>query len=102
MQKVLNAIQRVGFPKSTLRHASIRDRKGPSLGKTQVKPQHQRSTYAVKFEDRSHEETERQERCAQSKARDFAKTFFCILLAYRKVGSPKRFSKRAGGERVCV
>ena len=33
----------------------------------QVKPRHQRSPYAMKFEDRSHEETERQERCAQSK-----------------------------------
>ena len=73
MQKVLNAIQRVRFTESTLRHASIREKKGPSLGKIQVKPRHQRSPYAKKFEDRSHEETERQERCAQSKAWDLAK-----------------------------
>ena len=72
MQKVLNAIQS-RFTQSTLRHASIRDNKGPSLGKIQVKPRHQRSPYATKFEDRSHEETERQERCAQSKAWDLAK-----------------------------
>ena len=39
MQKALNAIQRVRFTKSTLRHASIQDKKGPSLGKIQVKPQ---------------------------------------------------------------
>ena len=76
MQKVLNAIQRVRFTKSTLRHASIRDKKGPSLGKTQVKPRHQRSPHATKFEDCSHEETERQERCAQSKAWDFAKNLY--------------------------
>ena len=76
MQKVLNAIQRVRFTKSTLRHASIRDKKGPSLGKTQVKPRHQRSPHATKFEDYSHEETERQERCAQSKAWDFAKNLY--------------------------
>ena len=60
----------------TLRHASIGDRKGPSLGKIQVKPRHQRSHNATKFEDRSHEETERQERCAQSKAWDLAKNIY--------------------------
>ena len=38
------------------------------LGIIKVKPRHQRSLHATKFEDRSHEETERQERCAQSKA----------------------------------
>ena len=76
MQKVLNAIQRVRFTKSTLRHASIQDKKGPSLGKIQVKPRHQRSPYATKFEDRSHEETERQQRCARSKAWDLAKHLY--------------------------
>ena len=78
MQKVLNAIQRVRFTKSTLRHASIRDKKGPSLGKRQIKNLHQRSHHAVKFEDRSHEETERQERCAQSKAWDLAKNTYKV------------------------
>ena len=75
-KKVLNAIQRVRFTKSTLRHASIGDKKGPSLGKIQGTPRHQRSSYATKFEDRSHEETERQERCAQSKAWDLAKNIY--------------------------
>ena len=37
MQKVLNAIRKVRFTKSTLRHASIREKKGPSLGKINVK-----------------------------------------------------------------
>ena len=76
MQKVLEPIQRVRFTKYTLRYASIRDKTGSSLGKIQVKPRRQRSPYAIKFEDRSHEETERQERCAQSKAWDLAKNIY--------------------------
>ena len=73
MQKVLEPIQRVRFTQSALRHASIREKKGPSLGKVQIKNPHQRSPYAVKFEDGSHEETERQQRCARSKAWNLAK-----------------------------
>ena len=53
MQKVLEPIQRVRFTKSTPCHASIREKKGPSLGKVNVKVLHQRSPYAMKFEDRS-------------------------------------------------
>ena len=57
-----------------------------------------------KFDDLSHEVTERQERCAQSKAWDLAKKYTQVqgerqgylLLAYSKGGSPKRLSKRAG------
>ena len=37
MQKVLEPIQRVRFTKSTLRHASILEKKRPSLGKINVK-----------------------------------------------------------------
>ena len=73
MQKVLKPIQRVRFTESTLRHASIREKKGPSPGKISVKVPHQRSPCAMKFEDRSHEETERQQRCARSKAWNLAK-----------------------------
>ena len=72
MQKVLEPIQRVRFTQSMLRQASIREKKGPSLGKRQVKNPHQRSLYAMKFEDWSHEETERQQRCARSKAWNLA------------------------------
>ena len=41
--------------------------------KIQVENPHQRSPYATKFEDRSDEETERQQRCARSKAWNLAK-----------------------------
>ena len=75
MQQILNANQRVRLTQSTLRHANIRDKKGPSLGKVQVKPRHQQSPHAFKFEDRSDEETERQQRSAQGKAWNFAKIF---------------------------
>ena len=46
-----------------------------TASKIQVKIPHQRSPYAVKFEDRSQEETERQERCARGKAWNLAKIF---------------------------
>ena len=49
---------------STLRQASTREMKG----KKQVEALHQRSPHALKFEDRSHAETARQQRCAQNKA----------------------------------
>ena len=51
--KVLGPIRRVRFTKATQRHADIRENKGPSLGKMQVKLPHRRNPYAVKFEDRS-------------------------------------------------
>ena len=60
--RVLGSIRRV---RATQRHANIRENNGPSLGKNQVKVPHQRSPYALKFEDMSQEETERQERCAR-------------------------------------
>ena len=72
-QEVLEPIQRVRFTESTLRQASIREKKGPSLGKIHVRNPHQRSPYAMTFEDRSQEETERQQRCARSKAWNLAK-----------------------------
>ena len=68
MQKVLGSIRRVRFTQCAPRQASIREKKGPPLGQVQVKNPHQRSPYAMKFEDLSHEETERQQRCARSKA----------------------------------
>ena len=42
------------------------------VGKENVKVPHQRSPYATKFEDWSEEETERQQRCARSKAWNLA------------------------------
>ena len=76
MQKVLVSIRKARFTLSTLLQASIREKKGPSLGKLQVEPQHQRSPYAMKFEDPSHEETERQRRCVRSKAWNLAKNMY--------------------------
>ena len=58
MQKALEPIQRVRFTKSTLRRASILEKKGPSLGKIDVKVPRQRSPNAMKFDDGSHGETE--------------------------------------------
>ena len=51
-------------------------RKDHRLGKIQVKLLHQRSPNAMKFEDRSHEEIERQERCARSKAWNLGKNTY--------------------------
>ena len=75
-QKVLRSIRRVRFTKSTLRQAIIGENKGPSLGQIQVKILHQRSSYAVKFDDRSQEETQRQQRCARAKAWNLANNFY--------------------------
>ena len=73
MQNILGPIRRIRFTQSLPRQASIREKKGPSLGKIQVKNPHQRSPCATKFEDRSHEETERQQRCTRRKAWNLAK-----------------------------
>ena len=53
--KVLGPIRRVRFTRTALRQANILENKGPSLNQIQVKVPHQRSSYAVKFEDRSQE-----------------------------------------------
>ena len=86
-RKSWNQFQRVRFTKSTLRQASVWEKKGPSLGKNDKVP-HQRSPYAMKFEDRSHEETERQQRCTRSKAWNLAKNMY-------------KLKEKVGGKRVC-
>ena len=106
MQKVLEPSQRVRFTEFTLRHASIQEKKGSSLGKTNVKVLHQRSPYAMKFEDSSHEETERQQRCARSKAWDLAKNVYKLKendrgTFYSPLDSPLRQQKTRRKERVC-
>ena len=63
------------FTKAVLRHANIRDQK-PSLGVICPGDPHQRNPNAPKFEDRSQEETERQERYASEAAWIMAR---CIL-----------------------
>ena len=109
MQKVLGPIRRFRFTQSTPRQASIREKRGPSLEKIHVKLPHQRSPNAMKFEDRSHEETERQQRCAPSKAWNLANNIYklkekdqsYILLTRGRMGDPGCVNKRAGGKRVC-
>ena len=71
--KVLVSTRRARFTKAALRQTNIREKKGPSLGTNQVKVPRQRRPYALKFEDRSQEEIERQERCARGDAWKLAK-----------------------------
>ena len=64
---IRNPIRCVRFTKAVVRHANIRDQI-PSLGMICPSEPHQRSPNAPKFEDRSQEETESQERCARETA----------------------------------
>ena len=75
-KRVLEPIQRERFTRAALRQANIREKEGPSLRKIQVKIPHQRSPYAMKFEDRSPGETPRQERCARGDAWELARRIF--------------------------
>ena len=65
----------VKFTKAIARHTKIRDQ-NPSLGYICPGKPHQRSPNAPKFEDRSLEETEWQERCAREAAWKLAKNVF--------------------------
>ena len=69
---ILKPIRCLPFTKAVLRHANIRDQ-NPSLGMICPFDPHQRKPNAPKFEDRSEEETERQERCALAAAWKLAK-----------------------------
>ena len=65
-------IRCVKVTKAVVRHADIRDQ-NPSLGMICPDDLHQRNPNASKFEHRSHEETEWQERCAREAAWRLAK-----------------------------
>ena len=65
-------IRCVQFAKAVVRHAYMRDQ-NRSLGMICPSDPHQRSADAPKFEDRSQEETEWQERCAREAAWRLAK-----------------------------
>ena len=69
---ILKPIRCVQFTKAVLRHADIRDQ-NPSLGMICPSDPRQRNPNAPKFEDRSQEETEWQERCAREAAGRLAK-----------------------------
>ena len=82
-------------------------RKDHRFFKIQVTNLHQRSPYALKLEDRSREETERQQRCARSNAWNLAKNIHklkerqgYIPLARGRMGPPRCGNKRAGRKRV--
>ena len=64
---ILKPIRSVKFTKAVVRHANIRDH-NPSLGMICPSDPHQRNPNAPKFEDRSQEETEWQERCTREAA----------------------------------
>ena len=66
-------IQRVKFKKAIARHTKIRDQ-NPSFGYICPGEPHERTPNAPKFEDRSREETEWQERCAREAAWRLAKS----------------------------
>ena len=72
---ILKPIRCVQFTKAVLRHANIRDQK-TSLGIICPGDPHQRNPNVPEFEDRSREETERQERCALEAAWKLAKSVF--------------------------
>ena len=69
---ILKPIRCLRSTKAVLRHANIRDQ-NPSLGYICPGDPHQRNPNAPKFEDRSQEETEWQERCARGAAWMLAK-----------------------------
>ena len=64
----------VKFTKAVVRHADIGDQ-NPSLGMICPGDPQQRNPNAPKFEDRSQEETEREERCGREAAWRLAKKY---------------------------
>ena len=66
----------VKFSKDTWHQIKIRERKVPSRGIIHKCEPHERSPCAPKFEDRSHEETLTQERCARKAVWDLAKNIY--------------------------
>ena len=72
---ILKPIQRVKFTKAIARHTKIQDQI-LSLGYICPGDPHQRNPNAPKFEGRSQEETEWQERCAREAAWKLAKSVF--------------------------
>ena len=60
----MGSMHAVNFSKGTWHQIKIRERKGPSWGIIQKCAPRQRSPSAPKFEERSHEQTWHQERCA--------------------------------------
>ena len=85
-------IRRVQFTKVVVRHANIRDQ-NPSLGMICPGDSHQRNPNASKFEDRSQEETEWQERWTREAAWRLAKS---ILKLKEKIKQHSSHLRRIG------
>ena len=90
-------IRCVRFTEAVLRHANIRDQ-NPSLGMICPGDPHQRNPNAPKFEDRSQEEAEWQERCAREAVWRLAKNILKLKEKHktnsshhRKIGVHLRF-----------
>ena len=66
----------VKFSKGTWHQMKIRERKGPSRCIIQKCASHERGLCSPKFEERSHEETLHQERCARKATWDLAKNIY--------------------------
>ena len=73
---MLGSKHAVKFSKGTWHQIKIRERKGPSRRIIQKCAPHERSLCAPKFEDRSHEETLHQERCARGVAWNFGENIY--------------------------
>ena len=87
-------IQRVKFTEAIARHAWIRDQ-NPSLGYICPGEPHQRSPNAPKFEDRSEEETEWQEKAAREAASQLAQNVL-------KLKEPERATFFSPSENRCL
>ena len=100
-------IRCVQFTKAVLRHANIRDQK-PSLGVIAKVILISAAPNAPLFEDRSQEETERQERHAREAAWRLAKSILKIkekhnniLLTFGKLVSTFAINNETRGKRIC-
>ena len=76
--KSLRRKRSVQVSEGTLRPVKIREIKGPSQGFIQRSDPHERSPYAAKIENRSEEETLKQERCARRVAGKMAKSIHML------------------------
>ena len=92
----MQPIRCVRFTKAVVRHANIRDQ-NPSLGMICPGDPHQRNPNAPKFEDRSEEETEWQERCAREAAWRLAKNI--LKLKRRNIKQHSSHLRKIG---VCL
>ena len=109
MQKVVGSIRRVRFTQSTLRQASIREVREHGLEKYKSKFLISDVFYALKFEDGSQEETERQQRCARGKAWNLAKNKYklkekdkaAFYSPSERMGTADRIHHKTEGKRVC-